>query len=142
MMDVWPEIDMMYFAQINEDVVIDQIPLSEIKIVKEMVIEDATGKVETKDMELMIETAPDGFNSGRTYYLQAETKVLRQDIIIKISQYSISAYEKANAQSALSQAQLRVLKVYRSSLFQKFAAFLIAAVSGVFISVGKMGSSY
>ena len=129
---------MMYFAHMNEDVVIDEIPLSEIKIVKGMVVEDDTGKVETKEMELMVETSPDGYNSGRTYYLQAETKESRQDIIRKISQYSASACEKANSQSALSQAQLRVLKVYRSSLFQKIAAFLIASVSEMFISEADM----
>ena len=115
----------------NDDEVIDQIPLSEIKVVREMIVEEDTSKVETKDMELMIETSPDGYNSGRTYYLQAETKVSRQEFINKISQYSASAYEKTHAQSAWSRTQRRVLKVYQSSAFQKFVAFLIVSVGHI-----------
>jgi hypothetical protein len=132
---------MMYFAQVNDDVILDQIPLSEIKAVKEMVVEDDSSKVETKELELMIETSSDGYNSGRTYYLQAETKVSRQDILKKISHYSTKAYEKAHAQSVLRRAQLRVRKVYQSSLFQRFAAFLIVSVCSltcVFLFSGSM----
>jgi exonuclease VII small subunit len=128
---------MMYFAQMNNDVIIDQIPLSEIKVVKEMIFEADSSKVETKEMELMIETSLDGYNSGRTYYLQAETTALRQDIIKKISQYSTKAYEKAHAQSTLRRAQLRVRKVYQSLLFQRFTAFLIVSVGYMCIFGGQ-----
>ncbi len=120
--------DMLYFAQMNHDVVIDQIPLSEIKTVKEMVVEDEAGKVDKKDMELMIETSADGYNSGRTYYLQAENQASRQDIMRKISYNSTLASEKAHAQSSFSRAQRRVLRVYRSEVFQKFVASLIVSV--------------
>jgi hypothetical protein len=119
---------MLYFAQVNHDVVIDQIPLSEIKAVKEMVVDDDAGNEDKKDMELMIETSADGYNSGRTYYLQAENQASRRDIMRKISHNSKKAFEKAHAHSSFSRAQRRVKRVYRSEVFQKFVAFLIVSV--------------
>jgi hypothetical protein len=120
--------DMMYFTQIDDDIVIDQIPLAEIIRVKEMegldnVIADAK-----EENELMIETHPEGYNSGRTYYLQADSKVSCQDKIKRLSQYKKAAFERAHAQSLFRQAQRRVLKFYRSTWFQRVMAFLIILV--------------
>jgi hypothetical protein len=78
--------------------------------------------------ELMIETHPDGYNSGRTYYLQAESEILRNNIVKMLSESSALALDRAQAQSAFAQTQRRVERVYRSSPFQSFFAFLIVAV--------------
>ena len=121
---------MMFLAQINEDVVMDQIPLAEITQVKEMeAVEKGKDNMAKNENELMIETNPEGYNSGRTYYLKAESKVSCQEKIRKLKHYRAAAYERAHAQSAFRQAQLRVLKVYRSTPFQRFVAFLIISVS-------------
>ena len=117
----------MYFTQLNEDVVIDQIPLAEIIQVKEM--EADKEMHETQDeKQLMIETHPEGYNSGRTYYLQADSKSACQDKIKILLHHKAAAYERTHAQSVFRQAQLRVLKVYRSTVFQRFTAILIISV--------------
>ncbi len=121
--------DMMYFSQMNDDIVMDQIPLAEIHRVKEMEAGDQETELAKDANELMIETHPEGYNSGRTYYLQAQSTASCQDIIKKLVQYSAAAFERAHAQSAFRQAQLRVFKVYRSSVFQRFVAILIILVS-------------
>jgi hypothetical protein len=133
---------MMYFTQTNDDIVIDQIPLAEINRVKEMEAMEAVDRVsdEAKDEnELMIETLTEGYNSGRTYYLQADSKASCQDTIKQLMEHSTAAYERAHAQSKFRQAQLRVLKVYRSKFFQRFVALSIILVSYMnFSSCAKM----
>lgn len=68
---------MMIFAQMSDDVVVDKIPLTEIKQVQEMVNgdigEDHESKLANQTTDLMVETLPEGYNSGRTYYLSAES---------------------------------------------------------------------
>jgi hypothetical protein len=122
---------MMYFTQVNDDIIMDQIPLAEIHQVKEMEAADGHLAKVKDENELMIETHPEGYNSGRTYYLQAESKLSCQDKINKLNQYRAAAYERAHAQSAFRQAQLRVLKVYRSAIFQRLMALLIIAASSL-----------
>ena len=107
----------------------DQIPLAEISRVNEMEAADEHIAMAKDENKLMIETHPEGYNSGRTYYLQAESKVSCQDKIQRLKQYSAAAFERAHAQSVFRQAQLRVLKFYRSIPFQRFIAFLIISAS-------------
>ncbi len=131
----------MYFTQVNDDVIMDQIPLSEITQVKEMdAAEKGIDNMAKNENELMIETNPEGYNSGRTYYLKAESKTSCQEKIRKLKHFRAAAYERAHAQSAFRQAQLRVLKVYRSTPFQRLVAFLIISVS-FFICVSGPGGS-
>jgi hypothetical protein len=123
--------DMMYLTHVNEDVVMDQIPLAEITQVKEMEAADSGISKANNENQLMIETHPEGYNSGRTYYLQADSKASCQDKIKKLKQYRAAAYERAHAQSVFRQAQIRVLKVYESVIFQRLMAFLIILVSAL-----------
>jgi hypothetical protein len=122
---------MMYFTQIKEDIVIDQIPLAEIIQVKEMEAGKEINEAQD-DKQLMIETHPEGYNSGRTYYLQADSKSACQDKIKLLEHHKAAAYEREHAQSVFRQAQLRVLKVYRSTVFQRFIAFLIIVVRALY----------
>ena len=122
---------MMYFAQIDDDIVIDQIPLAEINQVKEMNAADKASDEAKDENQMMIETDPEGYNSGRTYYLQAGSKDVCQHIIKTLWQCRTRAYEKAHAQSVFSQAQLKALRVYRSTVFQRFVAFLIVSVCSI-----------
>ena len=82
----------------------------------------------SESAELMIETNPEGYNSGRIYYLQAESRAICQKLILKLKQYCAAARERANAQTVLAQAQQHVSKFYRSKPFQNFVAILIIAV--------------
>ncbi len=118
----------MFFAQTGDDVVIDQIPLAEITTVREMQGADDDRPESEQANEVMIETHPEGYNSGRAYYLQAGSELLCKNLIKSLSTYSAAAHERAQAQSAFAQTQRRVDRVYRSSPFQSFLAFLIVAV--------------
>jgi hypothetical protein len=78
--------------------------------------------------ELMIETHTEGYNSGRIYYLQAESRAICQKLISKLRLYCAAARERANAQTTLAQAQQHVRKLYQSKIFQNIVAILIIAV--------------
>jgi hypothetical protein len=78
--------------------------------------------------ELMIETNPEGYNSGRTYYLQAESKAFCQQVVQQLNQNCKEANERANAQTAFTLAQQHSRKMYRSTIFQNIVAILIIAV--------------
>jgi hypothetical protein len=119
----------MYIAQLREDAVIDQIPLAEVQLVREMDNVNGEDKEATQSNDLMIETHPDGYNSGRTYYLQAESRASCKDLVRILSRHCTAAHERAHARSAFAQAQRQVEKVYRSAFFQGFFAVLIIAVS-------------
>jgi hypothetical protein len=119
---------MIFFTQVNDEMAIDQIPLAEIQSIREMEDIDEEAMESSLKNGFMVETHPEGYNSGRTYYLQAESKASCQDITRKLSQYSAAAQEKAHARSVFAQAQRKVDKVYRSTIFQTLIALLIVAV--------------
>ncbi len=108
---------------------IDQIPLAEILHIREMKNADEEDPETKQGNELLIETHPDGYNSGRTYYLQAESELLCRNLVKSLSLYSAAAHERAQAKSTFAMTQRRVDRVYRSSPFQGFFAVLIIAVS-------------
>ncbi len=118
----------MYIAQLNEDTVVDQIPLADVQLVREMDIVDGEDNEAKHANDFMIETHPEGYNSGRTYYLQANSKASCQELVRTLSQHCTAAHERAHARTAFAQAQLQVDRVYRSALFQGFFAVLIIAV--------------
>jgi hypothetical protein len=120
--------EVIFFAHLKDDVVIDKIPMDEVELVREMTSAPNENNNSTDAQELMIETHPDGYNSGRIYYLQAESNAMCQKIIQKLKQYCAAARERANAQTAMAQAQQHVRKMYRSKIFQNLVAFLIIAV--------------
>jgi hypothetical protein len=120
--------EVIFFAHLKDDVIIDKIPMHEVELVREMGSIIHENKKSSDAAELMIETHPDGYNSGRIYYLQAESKAMCQKIIQKLKQYCTAARERANARTAMAQAQQHVRKLYRSNPFQNTVAFLIIAV--------------
>jgi hypothetical protein len=120
--------EVIFFAHLKDDIIIDKIPMNEVELVREMGNIIHENKKSSDAAELMIETHPDGYNSGRIYYLQAESKAMCQKIIQKLKQYCTAARERANARTAMAQAQQHVRKLYRSKPFQNIVAFLIIAV--------------
>jgi hypothetical protein len=119
--------DTIYFALLKDDVVIDKIPMNEVERVCEM-----KGRQEEKNSidaaELMIETHQDGYNSGRTYYLQTNSDATCQQLIQKLNKSRKAARERAHAKTALAQTRQRVGKIYRSRTVQNCVAILIIAV--------------
>ena len=103
-------------------------------MVREMIDAEDEGKKSKDGNEFMIETNADGYNSGRTYYLQADSSAACRDISKKKSRNSKQAIDKANAKTAFAQAQQRVGILYRSAIFQNIVAFLILTVGKAMFS--------
>jgi hypothetical protein len=120
--------EVLLVAQLSVDSVIDKIPLIEIKMVREMMDIEDEGENSKDGNDFMIETDADGYNSGRTYYLQADSSAECRDISNKISLESKLAVDRANAKTAIAQAQQRVRRFYSSAIFQNLVAFLILTV--------------
>ncbi len=129
--------EMILFAQVLGNIIIDKIPLAEVLVVREMLNvdeeEDESNQSKTKKpsrmCKLMIETQLDGYNSGRTYYLQAETSAACRETVEILTRSSQAAYRRLNSQTLFKKAKARVGKVFRSFYFQNFMALLIIAVS-------------
>jgi predicted RNA-binding protein YlxR (DUF448 family) len=75
-----------------------------------------------------IATVPDGYNSGRSYYLQADSSQLKQEVMTLLQELAKSARKKANETTWFRRLQLRVREVYVHWIFQTSAALLIIAV--------------
>ncbi len=104
-------------------------------MVREMIDAEDEGSTSKDGNDFMIETDADGYNSGRTYYLQADSSAACRDVSKKISQNSKLAIDKANAKTAFAQAQQKVRRFYRSTIFQNLVAFLILTVRNILSSV-------
>ncbi len=77
---------------------------------------------------LQLQTVEDGYNSGRTYYLQASSDERCKTVCDSIARHARRARRAADAQSRLRRAQRVVLAVYESAPFQSAIAVLILAV--------------
>ncbi len=77
----------------------------------------------------VINTEAEGHNSGRTYYLQADSKDMCLDLVKTLKTRSKRARERAAAQTRIARLQLRVRKIFHSYWFQFMSATLIIAVS-------------
>ncbi len=75
-----------------------------------------------------IATIPDGYNSGRSYYLQADSSDIKQQIISQLQVLAKTAKKKAEVKSSFHKAQDRVRSLYVTGPFQGTAALLIVAV--------------
>ena len=75
-----------------------------------------------------IKTIPDGYNSGRTYYLRAQSESTCRKITAALNKLCTAARERANVKSQFEKVQLRVRSIYCSNLFQIFTALLIIMV--------------
>ena len=82
----------------------------------------------------MINTIAEGYNSGRTYYLQASSKDQCLELVKSIKTFSKRARERAEAQTKFAKVQLRVRKVFDSQWFQATSASLIIAVNRLLVS--------
>jgi hypothetical protein len=77
---------------------------------------------------VLINTIMDGYNSGRAYYLQAETEEVCRELAKTLAVMSKDAKKRAEAKTRFQKMQGKVLKFYESTPFQCLVAFLIVAV--------------
>ncbi len=77
---------------------------------------------------VQISTLEQGFNSGRTYYLKAESKEECDSISAELGCKACSARRKAEGKSRFIRSQDSVRKFYSSKPFQILSAVLIITV--------------
>ena len=80
---------------------------------------------------IMINTVPEGHNSGRTYYFQASSKQECLNLVISLKKLSERERERVAAQTRFAKLQLRARKVFSSQWFQSGSATLIMAVGHI-----------
>ena len=76
-----------------------------------------------------IQTTINGFNSGRTYYLQAESAEICQEIVRNLSKYVVASRKRADKASRYRRGQKVLLAFYESAPFQLMSSLLIILVS-------------
>jgi hypothetical protein len=77
---------------------------------------------------LQIKTIPDGYNSGRTYYVRAQSESTCRKITASLNKLSTAARESADVRSRFEMVQLRLRGIYSSKCFQIFTSVLIIMV--------------
>jgi hypothetical protein len=144
----------IYLTSVSEYTVFDSIPLVEIASIQQINETSRNGSstpaptptpqqhrpssVKSADSSqtrfqyaLQLKTIPDGFNSGRTYYLQAASDEQCYDVCESLSRLARRAREDDAATSCIRLAQERVAAVYESTPFQAAVALLIITVIGL-----------
>ena len=130
----------------TDDLEIDRIPLYEIEFVSEMKekmerrssiimngvqsFADSHSQREASNSSfpLQISTIRGGYNSGRSYYIQADSKESREELILMFTKLAKSARKRHEAHNVFRRVQLLARSVYESFPFQTMVAALILAV--------------
>jgi hypothetical protein len=132
--------DTISFAFSNDEAELDFIPLADIEFVKE--IKDFSEGLRRNSMPshnsnstlgeaqpaLQIATRRDGYNSGRSYYLQAEPRDRMDALRERIQANAKAARKREEAANLFRQWQSSTRRVYETNAVQGFVAIIIAAV--------------
>jgi hypothetical protein len=131
--------DNLHFAFNHMEEEIDRIPLSEITYINAIVETDVTtsecfSSLRCEDLEgdlhiVRIKTEHGGYNSGRAYYLRAESTDELNCLIGDMKAIAKAAKKRTQARTIFQRAQLRVRKIYDSQYTQAASAWIIALVS-------------
>jgi hypothetical protein len=131
--------EVVAFARVNENILLDAIPLAEIEAIDSMQNLDQTDVQEhqpTNSFETAIDftfafqirTQKGGYNAGRKYLLRAGSEEEVNSIITDLKRVTKLAAKKAAARSYFSKIQKRVRVAYNSTIYQTISAVLIIAV--------------
>ena len=127
------------FAKLNEDTLLDTIPLVDIvgietmgglekieetKSLSESTIENSVSFVNA----FQISTKKEGYNSGRKYFLRLDTDEGPSALISALCSAAAAADRTEEGRSKWLKAQEQVREYYNSNWFQGTATFLIMAV--------------
>jgi hypothetical protein len=133
----------MYFSLMENDNIVDCIPLFEVLLIKQLgvdgglesTLQRSKGSITNSqlscdllDRALRIDTSPDGYNSGRTYYLQLESDEECTRLATKMTAYVKDAIRRFEAKTGLERSQARARALFNSTMFQCSAAFFIITV--------------
>ena len=138
--------DLLYFAFINKDSIVDCIPLAEIVQIKKMGTEpvpegsnqrkhtsfsnEADFNLSAHDFirSIKLDTDPDGYNSGRSYYVQFKTDEEFERLFFKLTTFTKDAIKRFEARSCLERSQRSFRILHNSAPFQYTAAAFVMAV--------------
>ena len=123
--------EIISFAFLSDDKEIDYVPLHEVDFMKETNelghSQDMTDMAD-ENHAVQISTIRDGHNSGRAYYLLADSKE-SQAVLMACLQRNVKAAKKhAESKNAFRLVQLKVRRFYDSRPFQSTVALMIASV--------------
>ncbi len=111
---------------------LDHIPLREIVSIEKLEHDRKNStkilfdKVVSVNNALQIQTVPDGYNSGRKYFLQAESEAERDQVASNLTRLVKSA--STELISTHERRKMLVKEIYNSNTVQAFAALLIILV--------------
>ena len=118
-------------ADDESETLLDAIPFVDIDSIREMLRDDGADLDNQSGKFLnafIIRTAPEGHNCGRTYYLQAHTPESYAEITQHLIRNQKEAKKRAQFNTRFTESQYWVRKLFRSQIFQNFAALLITLV--------------
>jgi hypothetical protein len=117
------------FARVGENILIDTVPLAEVESIRDMHSIDEDVDSAKFLNALMITTIPEGYNSGRTYYLQASSEEHCKRLVTEWLRLATRARFAAEANTKCAESQYVFRKIFDSNSFQLISACLIIAVS-------------
>ncbi len=125
--------DLIAIGRIDDEseTMLDAIPLEDVDSVREMLARDDAQLDKGSGNYLnafMINTVPDGHNSGRTYYVQTSTSESYTTLTQKLQVNSKRARKRAEFNTRFSKSQYRLRKIFNSGAFQFLSALLIILV--------------
>ena len=125
---VFITLESIVFADIGGESVIDQVPLHDVELVKDMstVRASVDGKFQNA---VIVKTVAHGHNGGRTYYLQAENGEECSHLVKMLEKLASEALLKVKAKTQFTRARLKARDIFSSPQFQMASAFLILTVN-------------
>ena len=135
--------DMIFFCAVDDEEVVDVIPIEEIVLVAKCEENVETSlqadlRIERKDLTtelnpkklsaLKIITHPDGYNSGREYVLQASTAEDCLTIVKELNILSKNAKKRAERKSKFQKSQAKLKVVFMSNAFHLGVSTMILMV--------------
>ncbi len=132
----------------NDDAVIDIIPLHEVLMIRDMsfyneIADDGSefnvtatsdeekSTAESNKNQFQIETSPQGYNSGRVYLIEVNSAQRFRVLLEDLTKLSTTAREEAEAKSRFKKTQDKVGKVFNSDIVQRILAIMIFGVNNV-----------
>jgi hypothetical protein len=119
-------------ANDESETLLDAIPFVDIESIHAMLGDDSASLDKTSAKfrnAFIITTVPEGHNCGRTYYLQTASPDTYTEVTQHLSRNIKEARKRAEFNTKFAKSQYWVRKIFRSRLFQNFAALLIVLVS-------------
>ncbi len=145
--------EVIAFARVNDNILLDAIPLAEVESIDSMQNLDQTyvqQQQPTNNFEAAIDftfafqirTQTGGYNAGRKYVLRAESEEEINSVITDLKEVTRIAAKKAAARSYFRKIQKLVGAAYNSTIFQSISAVLIIAVSFNFRKIADSSHRY